>query len=273
MSTRSQIRFTGPHEHTAQVYNHSDGYPESVVEDIRQLFDVLTETGALRGAGYTAANFVFFGKLRQLQLNIAGSWESLPTYAKDNTIQTTNPYRVTDPEEFKQIPQTHAMLGYGIEESGTIHGDEEYLYDVVFDADGNVGIRVSEQSGLPKSVEEDGGLPDSPGWSGVSWQYDGSLTGAVAEFVSDDKYDVPEVGDVLHDPKSPVPSDYPDDVEIIEIPGEISADYELPYDVEADTPAEANPDEPADAPVVLGEYVEEPGTEYAFPVTRLEKIE
>ena len=67
MSTRSQLRFVHQNESAAeqdstnriaQVYRHSDGYPESVLRDLAQLKHLLEKTRTERGPSYAAAQFI-----------------------------------------------------------------------------------------------------------------------------------------------------------------------------------------------------------------------
>ena len=80
MSTRSQLRFVqrivsetedGETESTqriAQVYRHSDGYPESVLPSLAQLKLLQEETGTERDPSYVAANYLFRNRVDILAL-------------------------------------------------------------------------------------------------------------------------------------------------------------------------------------------------------------
>ena len=176
MSTRTQVRFIGPHGTTSQVYRHSDGYPDGVIPDLLQLFEVMEETGTVRDAPYAAANFVFFGKLRGMRLYYSGSWED-SRGIMPGEIQTTNPYRVMDPEEFEAFNQPHFLMGYGVEPVGEWHGDEEWLYEVNFDRSGDVTVRVADSSDFPRWDELDELDSDDP-WDEVNFSFAGTLDGA-----------------------------------------------------------------------------------------------
>jgi hypothetical protein len=72
MSTQSQLRFIQRSEpadkqsdtnRIAQIYRHSDGYPDSVVRDLVQLKHLLDETRTERGPAYAAAQFLFLDTL------------------------------------------------------------------------------------------------------------------------------------------------------------------------------------------------------------------
>lgn len=82
-------------------------------------------------------------------------------------------------------------------------------------------------------------------------------------------YELPQVGDVLKDPCSP--SMFGDgQVEITEVhPNQRSDMFQINIRNRWTTVAEENPGQPADAPVVEGQYVDGSDKEYAFPVTRL----
>lgn len=184
MSTRTQLRFTGPRGTTSQVYRHSDGYPNGVIPDLVQLFQVMKETGTVRDAPYAAANFVFFGKLRGMRLYYGGSWEDARDYGPDE-IQTTNPYRVLDPEEFEEFRQPHFLMGYGVEPVGKWHGDEEYLYEVNFEGDGSANVRVAGRGDFPRFSEMDD-LDSNDPWEEVQWSFAGSLDGAYIHYCEDE---------------------------------------------------------------------------------------
>ena len=82
MSTRSQLRFvqtieyetedgqTETTERVAQIYRHSDGYPESVLPSLAQLKALQDETGTERDPSYVAANYIFLNKLQGMGLYV-----------------------------------------------------------------------------------------------------------------------------------------------------------------------------------------------------------
>jgi len=89
---------------------------------------------------------------------------------------------------------------------------------------------------------------------------------------SDEKsYILPNVGDVMVDPKAPRWSD-DNLVRVTHVYPEVThSEWPLTdHDGEADVLSDLNRYEPADAPVVEAEYLGNEGNEYAFPVTRLE---
>jgi hypothetical protein len=165
------------------VYRHSDGYPNGVIPDLVQLFQVMKETGTVRDAPYAAANFVFFGKLRGMRLYYGGAWEEEREIGQE--IRTSNPYRVLDPEEFEQFRQPHFLMGYGVEPVGPWHGDEEWLYEVNFDRDGSATVRVADSRDFPRWDELDELETDDP-WDEVQWSFAGSLDGAYIHYCEDE---------------------------------------------------------------------------------------
>jgi len=160
MSTRAQVRFIDQSGNASQVYQHKDGYPECTIPNLWQLFRVMGETRTLRGAGYTAANFVFFGKLRSMKMYYNGSWGDSRSEG-----EVTQPYR--DPGEFVAFDSPQFLLGYGIEEVGSWHGDEEWLYEVVIGerSDDAVNIRIASARHIPDSGAAD-------------WCFEGTLSEA-----------------------------------------------------------------------------------------------
>jgi hypothetical protein len=189
MSTRSQLRFVQRVEQTgevarsadrvAQVYRHSDGYPESVLQDLAQLKALLDATRAERGPGYTAATFVFLDKLSTVDLYLDGDPE--------RTIDATQPADLLEPANMAHLDQPLFLLGHGVENPANgIHGDEEYLYVVelptrnAFDEPTEWTVKVSGHSAFPRW---DGPTGEAFKWA--SWQYDGSLEDAVAEFATE----------------------------------------------------------------------------------------
>lgn len=167
MSTRSQVQFVygdGDDAHRAQVYRHSDGYPNGhggVIADLQELYEVLTDTGTHRGPDYAAANFIFIQKMR--------------SFARfDADLDTEDPI-----EELRSLNQPRCLFGYGVQATiGAIHGGEEFLY-VVNVTDDEWTVKVSG---------------DFPRWDGAyeagdelfdraNWEFIGSLSDAVAEYV------------------------------------------------------------------------------------------
>lgn len=181
MSTRSQIRFVyadagaeteADIETVAQVYRHADGYPAGVLQDLRQCKRLLETTDSYRGVAYTAAVFVFLDKLRTLALYVDRD---------DRGLDPETPAALCDPDSLAALDQPLFLLGHGVENPRAgIHGDEEYLYEVVLpeprpflDA-GEWRVRVSEHCGFPRW---DG--PTGEAFERVSWQFEGTLVEAV----------------------------------------------------------------------------------------------
>jgi hypothetical protein len=190
MSTRSQIRFTQTIEYEtqecktetteriAQVYRHSDGYPESVLPALSDLKTMQDESRTHRDPSYTAANFIFLSKLQGMGLYVdrdGGYGGSLRRRDIMALIQDN------DVPSMASLDQPHFLLGYGVEnpESG-IHGDEEYLYVVELpdrthrEDPGDWTIRVSAHNGFPRW---DG--PTEDAFDRATWEYEGTLSEAV----------------------------------------------------------------------------------------------
>ncbi|EMA31166.1 hypothetical protein [Haloarcula japonica] len=189
MSTRSQLRFVQRVEQTdetdgsahriAQVYRHSDGYPESVLRDLTQLKELLDATRAERGPGYTAASFVFLDKLSTVGLYLDGDPE--------RTIDAAQPADLLKPENMEHLDQPLFLLGHGVEDPADgIHGDEEYLYVVElptrspFDEPTEWTVKVSGHSAFPRW---DG--PTDEAFERASWQFNGPLEHALEELVAE----------------------------------------------------------------------------------------
>ena len=195
MSTRSQLRFvqrieyetedgeTESRRRLAQVYRHSDGYPEGVLPALAQLKALQDETGTERDPSYVAANFIFLNKLQGMGLYLdreggfggSVSTEDLVTLLENRDISGLT-----------TLEQPHFLLGYGVEDpEGGIHGDEEYIYVVELpsrgpvDEPGDWTVKVSAHNGFPRW---DG--PTGEGFERATWQYEGPLSGALEELVA-----------------------------------------------------------------------------------------
>jgi hypothetical protein len=189
MSTRSQLRFVqrveqpdetaGSADRVAQVYRHSDGYPESVLQDLAQLKALLDTTRADRGPGYTAASFVFLDKLSTVDLYLDGDPE--------RTIDADQPSDLLEPANMEHLDQPLFLLGHGVENPADgIHGDEEYLYVVElptrnpFEEPSEWTVKVSGHSAFPRW---DG--PTENAFERASWQFHGPLEHALEEIVAE----------------------------------------------------------------------------------------
>ena len=189
MSTRSQLRFiqrveqSGENdsdaERVAQVYRHSDGYPESVLRNLAQLKELLDATRAERGPAYTAATFVFLDKLSTVGLYLDGDPE--------RTIDAARPADLLKPGNMEHLNQPLFLLGHGVENPADgIHGDEEYLYVVELPTENPLDepaewtVKVSGHSAFPRW---DG--PTDEAFERASWQFHGSLENALAELVTE----------------------------------------------------------------------------------------
>ena len=189
MSTRSQLRFVqrveqtdetdGSADRVAQVYRHSDGYPESVLRDLTQLKELLDATRAERGPGYTAATFVFLDKLSTVGLYLDGDPE--------RTIDAAQPADLLEPSNMEHLDQPMFLLGHGVEDPADgIHGDEEFLYIVelpttnAFDEPAEWTVKVSGHSAFPRW---DG--PTDEAFEQATWQFEGALTVALDDLLAE----------------------------------------------------------------------------------------
>jgi hypothetical protein len=158
MSTRSQLRFVQridaesdgdtdkDHRRIVQVYRHCDGYPGSVLPDLRNLKQLLDTTRTERGPGYAAAQLLLLDKLSTMELYFDND--------PDRNIHADEPADLLDPTNMDHIDQPLFLLGHGVENPADgIHGDEEYLYVVdlstrtAFGERGEWTVKVSEHCG------------------------------------------------------------------------------------------------------------------------------
>ena len=117
MSTRCQIQFIEG-KHKTQIYQHSDGYPEGIISQLKRVYAIVTSTRNYRGPDYLAAQFIFLSKFERFQNN------AMLGYADKH----------------------YELLGHGIEKpNGKIHGDEEYLYKVTILSDETWNVAISEK--------------------------------------------------------------------------------------------------------------------------------
>ena len=170
MSTRTQILFVKPNGDAAQVYQHADGYPEGVLPHLAELRDVQNESGTHRDAGYTAANYIFAGKMRCARFNVRDPNDE---YARDSDLRTSKPSRALDVSEYANFDQPASLLGYGISEVGTLHGDEQYAYKVF------INSRDSDDWGVQVGRPSEFGVT---GFDDVNWRNSMSLEKAIRTY-------------------------------------------------------------------------------------------
>lgn len=176
MSTRCQLRFTDERtDRVAQVYRHSDGYPESIVPLLEHLQELLHATGTQRSGSYAATQFVLIDKLRYIE----GTFRQDRIYSDlPDTVEG-----VLDPESWEDLNQTPSyLLGHGAEDpSCGIHGDEEYLYLVElparspFDEPEGWTVKVSQHCGFPRWDEEGA----EQAFDLANWTFEGRLAEAM----------------------------------------------------------------------------------------------
>ncbi len=158
MSTRAQLRFTD-RAGTVQVYNHSDGYPEGVVRLLDIVASVQDSTGTERGAHYTAANYIFLGKLTGMQMYARGM------RGGDLTNETLEGLAGEPKKALDSLDQPHFLLGYGVEKpSSGLHGDEQWVYEYDLSR-GRLRIAPAEN-----------------GWS-PPYEFEGTLGAAVEKYL------------------------------------------------------------------------------------------
>ena len=175
MSTRSQIRFIdADNGSVAQVYKHSDGYPEGVLPLLANV----------RACGrpsphYNAATFIFAGKLQMGQLN--------------------DDERYYDPEQWNDLLNDEdadifgprMALSYGVEDpSDGIHGDEEYLYEVETTGHGRDDwlVRIAGRGDFPRWDGLDDLDDGTTAWDVANWTTAGKLRTLLT---SETDHDVP----------------------------------------------------------------------------------
>ncbi|MFB6362073.1 MAG: hypothetical protein ABEH59_12235 [Halobacteriales archaeon] len=183
MSTRCQLRFIHPvasanenemeEYRVAQLYRHSDGYPEAVLDDLARLKQLLDSTRSERGPTYAAAQFVFLDKLTSMQLYLDGDPE--------RTIAAEDPEDLLEPVNFAHIDQPAFLLGHGFEDpTDGIHGDEEYLYIIElprrqnFDEPSDWTVKVSGHASFPRWEG-----PTEEAFERATWEFEGPLHGAL----------------------------------------------------------------------------------------------
>jgi hypothetical protein len=187
MSTRSQLRFVQRVEQdgkpdddrVAQIYRHSDGYPDSVLRDLAQLKQLLDETRTERGPAYAAAQFLFLDTLSTMTLYV--------DEGHDRSIHADQPLDLLKPNNMEHLDQPLFLLGHGVENPADgIHGDEEYLYVVElptaypFDEPAEWTVKVSGHSAFPRW---DG--PTDEAFERASWQFEGTLPAAIDELLAE----------------------------------------------------------------------------------------
>jgi len=178
MSTRTQLRFVHPDRGTvAQIYNHSDGYPDSIIPELAELREVLEEQGWVRGPNYAAAQFMFLRKLGSM------SW-------KAGELEDDE-----DPFDMENYDRAYFLGGHGVENpADNIHGDEEYIYEVTVPHsrdDTEWSVKVSRDFPEPEWETRSGetrGYAFEEGedaWTEATWDYEGDLEGALDKYTEE----------------------------------------------------------------------------------------
>lgn len=116
MSTRSQLRFVqqsgtadeqSEADRSAQIYRHSNGYPDSVLRDLVKLKQLLNETRTERGPAYAAAQFPFIDTLSTMTLYV--------DEGRDQSIHADQPSDLLEPVNMEHLDQPLLLLGHGVE--------------------------------------------------------------------------------------------------------------------------------------------------------------
>ena len=153
------------HTEIAQIYRHSDGYPEAIINDLMNLFLFLKKTGTYRCASYTASQFIFIDKLKTAKMIMSYYLKKQPEEITIDDILECN------------INQPMFLLGHGVENpSEGIHGDEEYLY-IVKESENKWYVKVSEHCGFPRYGE---GIKYA--FEKARWEFEGSLEEAYEKY-------------------------------------------------------------------------------------------
>lgn len=175
-----------------QLYVHSDGYPSSIVRDLKRLKDLNKKMQTQRGASYTLAQFILLQKLETMKLNVENTEEEedILGYKEGNILVPGEPTDLLNLENFEELGQPMFMFGHGVEnpEDG-LHGDEEYVYlvdiapqDRKYEED-EWKIKVSEHGGNPRWDELDELVGDP--FHHTDWEFEGKLDNAFDKYVED----------------------------------------------------------------------------------------
>lgn len=136
--------------------------------------------------------------------------------------------------------------------------------------DANIG-RMLQSDSLDEKAEH---LPENPSTDELL-TYMGLTDMSEVKEVADERnsYDKPNVGDVMRDTDATPSWSDTERVRIIEVTDTPANEYELDIDglVNGATVADLNSEEPADAPIVVANYIGS-NKPYAFPITRLEEV-
>lgn len=162
MSTRCQIRFEEygqyddgtKYEKKAQIYRHSDGYPSSVMADLKKFYEWYSNPPLARefDPSYMAADFIYYMKL-DLYKQVRAGDDYLQGYDK---------------------------IGYGVESVGAIHGDEEYLYRIVLD-------RVEHPDETEPIIYVSITFTEPEGFDNTNWIEYGTLSVAYIKAMKEDE--------------------------------------------------------------------------------------
>jgi hypothetical protein len=158
----------------AQIYRHSDGYPEGVVPDLNNMYELLDRTQSGRGASYSAACFIFLDKL--------GTFDRLYYKTDDERRKVDS----LDPEDW-EVDQPMFLMGHGVEDPAAgIHGDEEFLYKVVEKVPGpgrekDRIIKISND--FPTWDDDDVDIA----FEKANWRFEGTFEEAMEELFEDEK--------------------------------------------------------------------------------------
>jgi len=188
MSTRSQLRFIQRSEtadeqsktdRIAQIYRHSDGYPDSVLRDLVQLKELLDETRTERGPAYAAAQFLFLDTLSTMTLYVdegrdRTSTLTTPRISSSRTIWSTSTSRCSCSDTASRTQPTAFTATRSISTSSSCRP----------------GTRSKSRPSGPSRVS---GHSAFPRWDGpteeaferASWQFHGPLEQALEEIVAE----------------------------------------------------------------------------------------
>jgi len=148
-----------------QIYRHSDGYPESVIQDLKEFME--WNKGRNADASYALANFIYYMKKQIFEY----FWNN-PEWKEKG---------------YEHVRDMSEKLGYGVEEPDKIHGDEEYLYRItaiskndspwITDQNFEIYIEIADLHDLPYSGR--GKLT----FNTVNWKWKGTIDELYEKFV------------------------------------------------------------------------------------------
>lgn len=179
MNTTCQLRFVDENtDKVAQIGRDTQGDPENIIPDLNHFKKLIQTADTEYGASYTAAQFVFIDKLRDLEETSRSVDDAAPLPLSLSEIVELASWRN------HSITPSYFLNHRVANPSDGIEGDERFIYQITLPELQYMDwrVKIAAHDAFPGESSGD----TTRAFEVADWRFEGMLEDALAEVRSDD---------------------------------------------------------------------------------------